>query len=61
MRLTLDVEDLLLEEAIRLTGIREKDSLVRLALQTLIAKESSKRLAALAGREQNLGPIPRRR
>jgi hypothetical protein len=32
-----------------LTGIMEKTSLVRLGLQALIARESSKRLAGLGG------------
>jgi len=61
MRTTLNIEDSLLEKAARLTGITEKTSLVRLGLQALIAKESAKRLAALAGSEKNLEMIPRRR
>ena len=51
----------MLNKASRLTGIREKTSLVRLGLQALIAQESSKRLARLAGSERKLRPIPRRR
>ena len=42
-------------------GINEKTSLVRLGLEALIARESSKRLAELEGTEKNLSPIPRRR
>ena len=61
MRTTLNIEDALLEKARKLTGITEKTSLVRLGLQTLIAKESSKRLAGLGGTEKNLKAIPRRR
>ena len=61
MRTTLNIEDSLLEKAARLTGITEKTSLVRLGLQALIAKESAKRLAALAGTETSLTMIPRRR
>lgn len=61
MRTTLNIEDNLLEKAARLTGITEKTSLVRLGLQALIAKESAKRLAGLAGSEKNLEMIPRRR
>jgi len=34
---------------------------VRLGLEALIARESSKRLAKLGGTETNLNPIPRRR
>ena len=61
MRTTLNIEDKLLEKATKLTGIKEKTSLVRLGLEALIARESSKRLANLAGTEKKLDMIPRRR
>jgi Arc/MetJ family transcription regulator len=61
MRTTLNIEDDLLAKAAELTGIKEKTSLVRLGLEALIARESAKRLAALAGTEKNLEMIPRRR
>ena len=61
MRTTLNIDDEILEEASRLTGIKEKTALVRLGLESLIARESSKRLAGLGGTEKDLRPIPRRR
>lgn len=61
MRTTLNIDDKILEKASRLTGVKEKTSLVRLGLETLIAFESSKRLAKLGGTEKNLRPVPRRR
>jgi len=61
MRTTLNIEDSLLEKASKLTGIKEKTSLVRLGLEALIAKESSKRLANLGGTEKKLDMVPRRR
>jgi len=61
MRTTLNINDELLEEAARLTGITEKTALVRLGLEALIARESSRRLAQLAGTEGELEMIPRRR
>jgi Arc/MetJ family transcription regulator len=61
MRTTLNIEDELLAKAAELTGIKEKTSLVRLGLEALIARESAKRLAALAGTEPQLDGIPRRR
>jgi len=61
MKTTLNIEDRLLERAAKLTGIKEKTSLVRLGLEALIAKESSKRLAKLGGTEKKLDMIPRRR
>jgi Arc/MetJ family transcription regulator len=61
MRTTLNIEDSLLEKASKLTGIKEKTSLVRLGLEALIARESSRRLAKLGGTEKKLEAIPRRR
>ena len=51
----------MLDKASKLTGIKEKTSLVRLGLQALIAQESSKRLSKLGGTEKQLRAIPRRR
>jgi Arc/MetJ family transcription regulator len=61
MRTTINIEDDLIRRAAELTGIREKTSLVKLGLETLIARESSKRLALLGGTEKKLETIPRRR
>jgi len=61
MRTTINIDDKLLEEASKLTGVKEKTSLVRLGLEAIIALESSKRLARLGGTEKNLRPIRRRR
>jgi Arc/MetJ family transcription regulator len=61
MRTTLNIDDDVLEKASRLTGVKEKTALVRLGLEALIARESSKRLAKLGGTEKDLRPISRRR
>jgi Arc/MetJ family transcription regulator len=61
MRTTLIIEDALIDQAARLTGITEKTALVRLGLEALIAAESAKRLAKLGGTEKQLKPVPRRR
>ena len=61
MRTTLNIDDKILEKASRLTGVKEKTSLVRLGLEALIARESSKRLSKLGGTENNLRSIRRRR
>jgi Arc/MetJ family transcription regulator len=61
MRTTLNIEDSLLDKAAKLTGIKEKTSLVRLGLEALIAKESGKRLANLGGTEKKLNMVLRRR
>ncbi|HEY5542483.1 MAG TPA: type II toxin-antitoxin system VapB family antitoxin [Candidatus Binatia bacterium] len=61
MRTTLNIDDALLRDAERLTGVKEKTSLVRLGLEALIAKESARRLANLGGSEKQVRPIRRRR
>jgi Arc/MetJ family transcription regulator len=60
MRTTLILDEPLLEEARRLTGIREKTALVHAGLRALVARESARRLAALGRSEPRLS-APRRR
>ena len=57
MRTTLNIDDQLIQKATRLTGIREKTTLVKAGLEALIALESSKRLAKLGGAEKALKAI----
>ncbi len=61
MRTTLALDDELLAEAQRLTGMKEKSLLVREALKALIERESARRLACLGGTEPELVAPPRRR
>ena len=60
MRTTLNIDDELLEEAKRITGITERASLVREGLRALIGRESARRLARLGGSEPQFEPVPRR-
>jgi Arc/MetJ family transcription regulator len=61
MRTTINLDDDLVRKARALSGITEKTALVRRGLEALIAMESARRLARLAGTEQNLAEVPRRR
>ncbi len=61
MRTTLNIDDAILEQASRLTGVREKTKLVRMGLESLVERESARRLAKLGGTEPELQPVPRRR
>lgn len=61
MRTTLALDDDLLAEAQRLTGITEKTAVVRQGLTALIERESARRLARLGGSEPLLDDVPRRR
>ncbi len=49
MRTTMILDDELIAEARRLSGIEEKTALVHAALKCLIAVEAGRRLAALGG------------
>ena len=61
MRTTLALDDDLLAEAQRLTGMKEKSLLIREALSALIERESARRLSRLGGTEPDLVAAPRRR
>ena len=59
MRTTLNIEDTLIDKAIKITGIKEKTALVKLGLEALIARESARRLAKLGGTQKQLQTIPK--
>ena len=61
MRTTLNIDDSVLRHAAKLTGVKQKTSLVRLGLEALISRESARRLAELGGTEKQLRPVRRRR
>ena len=61
MRTTLKIDDNLLDEARRITGVTEKTALVREGLRALIERESARRLARLGGSEPQLEATSRRR
>ena len=54
MRTTLNLDEELLNEAQRLTGLAERTALVREGLRALIERESARRLARLGGTEPDL-------
>jgi len=61
LRMTLNIDDNLLDRAAKLTGIRDKSILVRLGLENLVSVKSAHRLAKLGGSEPGLRSIPRRK
>ena len=61
MRTTVTIDDELLAEAQRLTGIKERATLIRVALEALVQREASRRLARLGGSQPDIEDIPRRR
>ncbi|HEV2200381.1 MAG TPA: type II toxin-antitoxin system VapB family antitoxin [Bryobacteraceae bacterium] len=61
MKTTLNLDDRLIEEARKLTGVHEKTALVHRGLEELIARESARMLAALGASAPKLRAIRRRR
>ena len=61
MRTTLNIDDKLLSEASRLTGVAEKTSLVRMGLEALVRREAARRLAAMGGADPRASGAPRKR
>ena len=49
MRTTLNLDDKLIAEAAKLTGIGDKTELIHEALRALLAREAGRRLIALGG------------
>jgi Arc/MetJ family transcription regulator len=60
MRATINLDDELLEEAQRLTGIKERTALIHEALKVLVAREAARRLVALGGSDPHAEAPPRR-
>ena len=61
MRTTLDLNEDLVNEAKRLTHIKEKTALIHEALRVLIAKAAQKDLAKMAGSQKKLKAVSRRK
>lgn len=61
MSMTLTIDENLLAEAQRLTGLTENSDVVRVALKALIEREGARRVAQCGGSEPDLIDIPRRR
>ena len=61
MRTTLNIDDRLLAEARRVSGLQKNTMLVREGLRALIERESARRLARLGAAEPDLKPVTRRR
>ena len=59
--MTLNLNDALLDEARRLSGIHEKTALVHHAFEELIARGSARALSALGATAPELRPILHRR
>ena len=61
MRTTLNINDELLERAMKVTGLKEKTAVVHAGLKELIRQDNVRRLIALGGSDPNARAPERRR
>jgi len=61
MRTTVTLDDVLLADAEKYTGITERTALLNAGLKALIERAAARRLAALGGSQPRLKAPPRRR
>jgi len=61
MRMTIDIDEELLQQARGLTEIEERTALVQRGLEALITLENARRLVRFGGSKPDLVPVPRHR
>jgi Arc/MetJ family transcription regulator len=61
MRITINLDEQLIERAQRVTGTQERTALIHEGLRALIARESARRLARLGGSDPGAKAPARRR
>jgi Arc/MetJ family transcription regulator len=61
MRTTITLDDDLLADAEKYTGIKERTALVNAGLKSLVEREAARRLARLGGTEPQFRAPPKRR
>ena len=57
----MNIDDDLVIKAQELTGVKERATLLRMALEALVEQEAARRLAQLGGSEPAIEDTPRRR
>jgi Arc/MetJ family transcription regulator len=61
VHITVTVDDELLKDAEKYTGVKERATLIRMGLEALVQREAARRLARLSGSDPNAEAPPRRR
>ena len=61
MRTTVTLDDQLVADAQRMTGVMEKSALISVALRALVQSEAARRLALMGGSDPTAKGAPRRR
>lgn len=60
MRTTISIDDNLMREALRQTGLKSKSDVLELALRVLLDREARRKLKALYGKIPQLQEVRRR-
>jgi Arc/MetJ family transcription regulator len=61
MRTTITIDEELLAKAMDYTGVKERATIIRMALESLVAREAGRRLARLKGSDPDAWAAPRHR
>ena len=61
MRTTMNIDDSLIASAIEYSGIKERSTVVRMALEEFVQRRAELRLAKLKGSMPDFGKVPARR
>ena len=61
MRMTINLDETVIQEAQRLTGMEERTALIHEGLRALIARENARQLARLGGSDPRAKAPKRRR
>lgn len=63
MRTTLNIDDALLASAMEFSGVKERGTIMRMALEEFVQRRAELRLASIKGSMPNFGAVavPRRR
>jgi len=61
MRIALDIDDKLFQDAARFLGTSDHSTVINAALRPLVERESARRLASLGGMDPKIDYVPRRR
>lgn len=61
MRTTVNIDDAMLREALRQTGLKSRTEVLDLALRVLLEREACRKLKALYGKLPKLQEVRRRR
>ena len=61
MRTTLNLDDALVQQALRETGSKSKTEVIEMGLRALLEREARRQLKLLRGRLTRIEAVPRRR